>query len=209
MANTHGSKSPRRSLRLVGYDYAQAGAYFVTLCTHNRECLFGEIEHGIMKLSDTGRVVADEWLKSGTVRREIVLDEWVVMPNHFHAIIVITEHPDVKLQPIRLAGTGDREVIREGRGDRLVALAGAPIPPVTATGPQPHSVGAMIAGFKSAVTKRVNTLRQTPGATLWQRNYWEHIIRNAEECSRIQTYIQNNPCQWQQDSLNPGKQAKQ
>jgi hypothetical protein len=74
----------RRSLRLRGYDYSQAGAYFVTVCVENRTCLFGGIVDGEMRLNDAGRIVADEWMKSGAIRNEIELDEWVVMPNHFH-----------------------------------------------------------------------------------------------------------------------------
>ena len=161
----------RRSIRLQGYDYSQAGAYFVTLCTQNRECLFGEIVNGEMRLNEAGRVVADEWINTAEIRDEIELDEWVVMPNHFHGILVITV----------------------GRGDRRVAP----------TGPQPRSIGAVMAGFKSAATKRINELRQTPGMKLWQRNYWEHIVRNEPELNRIREYIHNNPAQWVLDKLHP------
>jgi len=76
----------RRSIRLPGYDYAQPGAYFITACTHNRECLFGDIVDRAMRLNDVGRIVAEEWIKTGTIRPEITLDEWVVMPNHFHGV---------------------------------------------------------------------------------------------------------------------------
>jgi len=79
----------RRSIRLKGYDYSQAGAYFVTLCTHGRACVFGEIVDGQMRLNDAGRIVADEWMKTADIRREIQLDQWVVMPNHFHGIVWI------------------------------------------------------------------------------------------------------------------------
>lgn len=172
-------RSPlRRSIRLQGYDYSQAGAYFVTICTHNRECLFGDIVHGEMRLNDAGRVVADEWLKTAEIRTEIELDAWVVMPNHFHGILVIADC----------------------RGDRRVART---IRPVAPTGPQPRSVGAVMAGFKSAVTKRINQLRQSPGAKLWQRNYWEHIVRNEPELNRIREYIRNNPARWELDKLCP------
>ena len=178
----------RRSIRLQGYDYSQAGAYFVTLCTQNRECLFGEIVNGEMRLNEAGRVVADEWINTAEIRDEIELDEWVVMPNHFHGILVIT------------VGRGDRRVapmngttISGEQGDR----------PVAPTGPQPRSIGAVMAGFKSAATKRINELRQTPGMKLWQRNYWEHIVRNEPELNRIREYIHNNPAQWVLDKLYP------
>ena len=167
----------RRSIRLRGYDYSQAGAYFVTICTQGRECFFGDIVEGEMRLNDAGRVVADEWIKSAEIRREIELDDWGVMPNHFHGILVI-------------AG---RDTVFGGRGDR----------PVAPTGPQPRSIGAVMAGFKSAVTKRINERRKTPGEKLWQRNYWEHVIRNESELNRIREYIHNNPSQWEMDKLNP------
>ncbi|PIP72247.1 MAG: transposase, partial [Nitrospinae bacterium CG22_combo_CG10-13_8_21_14_all_47_10] len=139
----------RRSIRLKGYDYSQAGAYFVTICAQNRECLFGEIADGQMVLNDAGEIIAEEWMKSGEIRDEIELDEWVVMPNHLHAIVMIR------------------------RGDRPVAP--------TSPGPHPKSIGALLAGFKSAATKRINKTRKTPGAKIWQRNYHEHIIRNENE----------------------------
>ena len=188
----------RRSIRLQGYDYSQAGAYFVTLCTHNRECLLGEIINGEMRLNDSGRIVANEWLKTAEIRNEIELDEWVVMPNHFHGILVINNccaAPDCRGdRPVALIN-GD--TVSGKKGDR----------PVAPTGPQPRSVGAVMAGFKSAVTKRINELRQTPGAKLWQRNYWEHIVRNEPELSRIREYIHNNPAQWELDKLHPGNHA--
>jgi REP element-mobilizing transposase RayT len=166
---------------LQGYDYSQAGVYFVTICTQNRQCLFGDILDGEMRLNDAGWVVADEWIKTPVIRDEIELDKWVVMPNHFHGILLIT-------------GSIDRHCT----GDRRVAP----------TGPQPRSVGAVMAGYKSAVTKCINELHQTPGAKLWQRNYWEHIVRNEPELNRLREYIQNNPKQWEMDSLYPAATMK-
>ena len=165
----------RRSIRLEGYDYAQAGAYFVTICAHARECLFGQIAADAMALNEFGEIVRDEWLRSSEIRSEIRPDEYIIMPNHFHGIIFI-----VPADPIR-------------RGDR----------PVAPIGPKPKSLGAFMAGFKSAVTKRINEMRRTPGATVWQRNYYEHIIRNEADYNRIAEYINHNPQRWAQDSLNP------
>ncbi|GLI32783.1 transposase [Desulforhabdus amnigena] len=173
----------RRSIRLRGYDYSQAGAYFVTICTQNRECLFGEIVDGEMRLNTAGKIVADEWVKTEEIRNEIEMDEWVVMPNHLHGILVITG------SGITPHGEGDRRC----RGDQ----------PVAPTGPRPRSIGAVMAGFKSAVTKRINELRRTPGQKLWQRNYWEHIVRTETELNRIREYIWNNPAQWELDRLHP------
>jgi len=173
----------RRSIRLKGYDYSQAGAYFVTICTQGRVCLFGEIADGKMVLNDAGRIVADEWIKTALIRDEIELDEWVVMPNHFFFFFLI-----------------------RSRGDRPVAPTPTPLP-----GPRPKSIGSLMSGFKSAVTKRINKLRQTPGAKLWQRNYWEHIIRNDGELNRIRQYIMDNPAKWEMDRnyTGPGNRARE
>lgn len=175
-------KHHRRSIRLPGYDYAQAGAYFVTIYVQNRECLFGEVIDGAMQLNDAGRVVAEEWVKTAEIRTEIELDEFVVMPNHFHAIVWIVGDP----------------VMGDHAGDRPVAPTGI----VGGNGHKPRSVAAVMAGFKSAVTKRINASRGTAGASVWQRNYYEHIIRDEKSLNRIREYIANNPRQWTLDREN-------
>lgn len=164
----------RRSIRLKGYDYSRAGSYFVTICTQNRECLFGEIKDGAMSLNNAGQIVAEEWMKSADIRNGIELDEFVVMPNHLHGIIVICK------------GTARRAPTAE--------QFGAPVA---------GSLPTIIRSFKSAIAKRVNKMRQTPGAKLWQRNYYEHIIRNENELHGIRQYIVNNPSKWGYDRENP------
>jgi DNA-binding Lrp family transcriptional regulator/REP element-mobilizing transposase RayT len=167
------NRTSRKSLRLSHYDYSQNGAYFITLCTHRRECLFGEIQDGVMVPNDYGRIVIEEWYKSEAIRNEIELDEFVLMPNHIHGILLI-----------------DR------RGDRLVAQG-------RTTGPIQKSLSSFIAGFKSSVTKEINALRDSPGTPVWQRNYYEHIIRNEDDLSQTREYIVNNPMQWALDKENP------
>jgi putative transposase len=83
------SKHHRQSIRLKGYDYSADGLYFVTICTYQRNCLFGEIANGIMHRDEYGQIVAEEWLKSAEIRQEIELGEWVIMPNHIHGIVII------------------------------------------------------------------------------------------------------------------------
>lgn len=134
-----------------------------------------------MQLNEIGNIVANEWLKSAEIRNEIILDEWIVMPNHFHGIVTIAENNPRK---------GDRPV--------------APTTSVQPTGPKPKSIGALMAGFKCAVTKNKNLIQGTPGKKLWQRNYWEHIIRNSKELNQIRKYIKENPINWEQDRLNGG-----
>jgi putative transposase len=167
----------RRSIRLKNFNYAQIGAYFVTLCTYNQECSFGNVIDGKMVLNDAGRIAVDEWKKSAIIRNEIELDEFIVMPNHIHGIVII---------------------VKSCRGDRPVA----PTKPIATmnkykpNGPPPKSIGSLIAGFKSAVTKGINENRGTPGMPVWQRNYYEHIIRNKNELHRIRQYIRQNPERW-------------
>ena len=159
---------------MSGYDYAEEGAYFVTVVTHQRECLFGGIADGEMRVDGYGEVVRDEWLRSVQIRREIELDAFVVMPNHLHGIVVI------------------RDVGAHGR---------APLP--LAPHRSPRSLGSFVAGFKSAVTKRINTMRRTPGLPVWQRNYWERVIRDERELDRVRQYIAENPLRWDEDPENP------
>jgi len=173
----------RRSIRLRNYDYSQAGAYFVTICTQHRECLFGEITDGIMRLNAAGNIVVDQWMKTGDIRKEIELDVCTVMPNHFHGIAVLT---DSKRTALHGKGTARRAPTAERFGK-----------------PVSGSIPTIVRAFKSAVTKHINILRGIPGMKLWQRNYWEHIIRNETELHRIREYISNNPARWQEDALHP------
>jgi putative transposase len=174
----------RRSIRLPGYDYSQPGAYFITLCTRDRECLFGEIVDGEMVLNEFGYIVADEWHNTSLIRAEIELGDFFIMPNHIHAILWIN--------------TSNRPSDDSCRGDRPVAPTSDSS---SLRGPAPRSVGAWVGGFKSAVTKSINALRNTPGSPVWQRNYWEHIIRDEKSYDQIMDYIQSNPTGWQTDTL--------
>jgi REP element-mobilizing transposase RayT len=183
----------RHSIRLKDYDYSQAGAYFVTICASQRECLFGGIVNGDMVLNDVGRIVVDEWVKTGIVRKNAILDEFVLMPNHFHGIIFLSEN--VGAMPLaRPGGTGNHDGYRiETRVTRRVAP----------TGPVSGSIGAVMAQFKSIVTKRINVLRNNLGCPVWQRNYYERVIRNEDELFRAREYIVNNPMKWELDKENP------
>jgi REP-associated tyrosine transposase len=160
----------------MGYDYSWQGVYFLTLCTSGRECLFGEIRTGEMHLHPLGEIVTAEWVKSADLRREIILDVFVVMPNHIHGIIAI----------VSVGADGVR-----------------PAAPAVSPGPRPRSVSTFVSGFKSATTRQANALRDAEGASVWQRNYYERIVRNERECEAIRNYIQNNPANWQQDTDNP------
>ena len=166
----------RHSLRLADYDYSQAGAYFVTLSVHDRACLFGEVVDGVTRLKKHGHVITSEWLRTPVLRPQVALDEFVVMPNHFHAIIAIED---------------SRRGVLPYAHPRFQSPS--------------QTVGAVIRGFKSATTKQINESRGTAGAAVWQRNYYEHVIRNDDELTRIREYIANNPFQWSLDRENPQK----
>jgi REP element-mobilizing transposase RayT len=163
----------RKSTRLTHYDYSQNGAYFITLCAHNRECLFGEIQNGVMIPNNYGKIVIEEWYKSETIRDEIELDEFVLMPNHIHGILSIGR-----------------------RGDQSIAQNHIP-------GPKPKSLSSFIAGFKSSVTKQINSIRNKPGIPVWQRNYYEHVVRSEDDLLQTREYIVNNPMKWELDKENP------
>ncbi len=168
-------KYNRHSIRLKGYDYSKAGAYFITICTQNRKCIFGDIVDGEMQLNDMGSVVMDEWIKTAGTQQGIKLDEWVVMPDHFHGIIIFTE----SVGAIHESPQHESPLQMTQRQRRNMGLS--------------KSIGR----FKMLSSKKINIIRQTPGVKLWQRDYWEHIIRNNNELINIRKYIKNNPGNWQ------------
>ena len=187
MNNNNGRN--RKSIRLKNYDYSQAGFYFITICTQNRLHLFGEIVDDEMVLNDAGKMVWDEWYKSEKIRDEIKIHEFIVMPNHIHGIVEIVG-----------AGVG-----ANGRSPvQIPVQSKSPMQSPAHPSMQSKSIGAMIAGFKSSFTTKMNRIDGTPKRKLWQRNYWEHIIRNENEYHRIAQYILDNPQKWVMDKLNNG-----
>jgi REP-associated tyrosine transposase len=177
------SRRDRHSLRLAAYDYAEIGAYYVTMVTHQRACLFGRILNEEVILNAAGEVAQLTWNELPAHFPGIALDVFIVMPNHIHGIIHITEK----------------------RPQSVGAQHAAPLP--TAGSPQPHvqcgSLGAIVRSFKSAVTKRYNERHPGLRIALWQRNYYEHVIRNEPSLIRIRDYIATNPARWSIDPENP------
>jgi putative transposase len=179
----------RRSIRLRHFDYTSAGAYAVTICTLGRASLFGEIKDGEMRLNSAGEIAKREWSRSAEMRREITLDEFVIMPNHMHGIIWI-EHID------------DR---RDGKALPRAAHEGGRPPDAPTSRPASHSLGALINGYKAAVTRQLAKAGLVSGASPWQRNYYEHVIRNDHDLDRIRHYIRDNPACWALDHENPDR----
>lgn len=163
--------SGRRSTRLANYDYTRAGAYFVTICTWRRECLFGKVVDGTMRLSVSGQVVEEEWLRTGSLRSGVDLDSFVVMPNHLHAVLHLN---------------GQTSSRRDFTSPRVYASRA------------PGSLGSVIAGFKQAVTLRLKRSEGVISQRLWQRNYYERVIRNEADLYEVRRYIRMNPQRWRE-----------
>jgi REP element-mobilizing transposase RayT len=180
----------RRTIRLRDYDYSSTGIYFVTICTHGRACLFGEVIDGRVRLSEIGEIVREEWEKTAVVRSNLLLDEFVVMPNHFHAIIIIDN-----------VGATHRVALDDPATENRATHRVAPTSPGLIT----RSLGAIVGQFKSAVTKQINLLRNTPGVPVWQRNYYERVIRDDRELAAIREYIAANPAWWSDDENHPAR----
>ena len=161
----------RRSVRLKGYDYTHPGAYYVTTVTRDREPWFGDVADGEMRLNRTGQLIMDAWEWIPTRYSYVKLDTYILMPNHLHGIIVITE---------------------ENAGRAKTSFSSK------------KPLGRLIGAFKTVSTKRVNLLQNTPGQTLWQRGFYDRVIRNHRELERVREYIVHNPSRWELDPEKPG-----
>src|SRR3990170_8620003 len=185
-------KHYRRSIRLKGYDYTQSGAYFITICTHGRMSLFGDIIAGELRLNRLGQIAQQEWSRLPGRFPLLQPGAFVVMPNHVHGILIITgrgtadTEMDLFLEDSRRAPTSATTHERFGR-------------------PVRGSIPTMIRSYKSSATWLINRLRERPDHPVWQRNYYEHVVRNCDDWERIQTYISNNPRLWDEDAINPNR----
>ncbi len=163
----------RRSVRLPNHDYSSAGAYFVTICTRNRECLFGSVVNGVMVLNDAGRTAESYWRETPEHYPDVMADVYVVMPNHVHGILVIKNGVGANnYSPLRNRPCGTS-----------------------------RTVGAIVRGYKIGVTKWMR--ENTDMHDVWQRNYYERVIRDEGELNRVRQYIADNPLKWDIDSENP------
>ena len=166
----------RHSIRLRGYDYSLPGAYFVTICTYQRKCVLADIYGGQLRLTETGRIAQKCWAEIPAHSHQVYIDVYVIMPNHIHGILGITDRPRKRQLP------------------GIPALA-------------PGSLAAVVRAFKSATTRRRNLL-ETVSEPLWQRNYYEHVVRNQKSLETIRAYICANPLKWPSDPDNPAIQGR-
>ena len=171
----------RQPTRLSRFDYAQQGAYFVTLCTRSRACLFGDVVNEEMRLNDIGKLAHRLWEEIPTHFPQVETDVWVIMPNHVHGVIIIA-------------------------APHVGATHASPLPQ-RPSGPRKRSLGAVVGAYKSAVSKHAHRSGHLSGLPIWQRNYYDHVIRDDAGLDRIRQYIADNPARWAEDLENPARQS--
>src|SRR5512138_1064711 len=179
----------RHSIRLPNYDYSQPGAYFVTIVTWHRECLFGEVVDGEMRLNKFGLVTKEQWEKLPKRFPNIELGAFVIMPNHMHGIIVITDGRGTAENPSNLGSEATRRAPTREQFQK----------------PVKGSIPTIVRSYKSAVSYRINLMRGIQDVPVWQRNYYEHIIRNDRDLQNKTDYIEANPMLCAEDHENPKK----
>ncbi|CAK8721681.1 MAG: REP element-mobilizing transposase RayT [Candidatus Electronema aureum] len=185
----------RRSIRLQGYDYSQDGAYFITICVQGRECLFGDIAEGGMRMNEAGKMILQIWNELPQRFSNAEIDILAVMPNHLHGIIFLHRRGEPCVRPASHCISSLPSNTKGDHKDRPY-------------GTLPDSIGRLVQAFKSITTNQYihgvkkQGWRPFPGR-LWQRNYWEHIICDETELEKTREYVQNNPAQWALDELNP------
>ncbi len=165
------------SARLSGYDYSQPGAYFVTICTKNRECIFGKIIDGKMILNDIGKIVEQCWYDLPNHYLNLILDEFIIMPNHFHCIMIINNH---NINNGNIVETGLRPVSTNKTNKK-------------------HGLSEFVRALKSFSSRKINEYRNSKYPLIWQSRFYDHIIRNEYALNKIRQYIINNPLNWKSD----------
>lgn len=230
----------RKSIRLKGYDYSQSGLYFITICCYNKECMFGEISNGTMTLNSAGQVAQHCWLEIPSHFPIVVLHEHIIMPNHIHGIIEITDtvgaknispssksiddlgnvslqnldEINMKINDLNLISNDFNEDTKRVKNEfnkniertkndlkenNNRAKNISPLQETTNFRSPSKTIGSIIRGFKIGVTKWMR--QNTEIYDVWQRNYYEHIIRNDASYELISDYILNNPSKWQEDTF--------
>lgn len=194
----------RRSIRLKGYDYSKEGLYFVTICVQDRECLFGEIKNGAMILNEYGKIVEYTWNDLPNHNPNIQLGAFCTMPNHVHGIIEIinpissdsnssdSNSAQIKRADLESAPTDATDAMDIDINDHSPVRAGS----------KPALLSEIIRQFKTFSARRINEIRGLQGISVWQRNYYEHIIRHQNAYENITNYIETNPARWNNDKFH-------
>jgi len=182
----------RNSIRLKGYDYSQVGGYYLTIVTYGRKILFGDVVGGEIRVNAMGKIAQECWSEIPVHFPNVGVDVFTVMPNHVHGILFIYENNPVETNSFPSVGARTR------RG----TIYRAPTPKIEQFGkPMAGSLPTVIRTFKASVTRRAG--RELNLSTIWQRNYYEHILRDQADYERIASYILDNPLAWDQDEENP------
>ena len=168
----------RRSIRLLGYDYSTPGAYFITACTQNRLLLFGQVVNNKMAANRLGAVVEDCWAKLPDHYDNFALDAFILMPNHVHGVIIIEDETTG-------VGAGFKPALPAAAASRR------------------HGVPEIVRAFKTFSARRINEIRASASTPIWQRGFYDHVIRGKGELDRVRTYIMDNPRKWSEDADNP------
>ena len=181
----------RKSIRLPNYDYSQTGAYFVTIGTWNHTCLFGDVVDDEVRLNAMGRIVDQAWQEIPAHYPGVTVEDFVVMPNHMHGVILIEEiDTGAADEKNRTADVGARHAL-----DQITGVGAAYMPPV-----RKATLGVIVATFKAAVTREIHKIREYSSLRVWHRNYYERVIRDEREYEQIVDYIHANPMNWAGDS---------
>ena len=198
------------SIRLKGYDYSSEGAYFITICVKDRECLFGEIINEKMNLSEIGKIAHNNLLGISQNVENIEIDEFVIMPNHVHVIIVINKNDVETDNVVGVINVGVGVIhelhlhelhLHELHLHELPLQLNKNIPDHIKR--RKMLIPKVVGRYKMNVSKQINQIRNMPGVPLWQRNYYEHIIRSEKSLNAIRKYIIENPLKWELDKENP------
>lgn len=191
----------RSSIRLKGYDYSGEGLYFVTICTQERERVLGEIKDGRMVLSGFGEIAKRCWEEIPGHFENVGLDEYIIMPNHVHGVILLQEVPrrDEVTSSLQVASPlqvpSFHTWVSETESQRLIIN-------------RSPTLGQIVAFYKYRSTKLINVTRNVPGTRFWQRNYYEHIIRDDNDLDRIRKYINDNVAKWSEEKDNPENDSR-
>ena len=175
---------------MQGYDYATPGSYFVTICTRNRACVLGDVSNGETRLSKAGQVAKSVWEGLPLHYPHVQLDTWVIMPNHVHGILVLLPEEHVNIYGGLVVGAGFKPAPTNANADNGSSV-------------RRHGLPEIVRAFKTFSARRINDLVGEPGVPFWQRNYYEHVIRDEASLNRIRQYILENPARWDDDPENP------
>jgi len=194
MCSLYRNKYRNETARYTGHDYSSPGKYFITICTHQMEPWFGNVLAGKMILSETGQIANKMWFEIPNHFSFVTLDEFVVMPNHIHGIIVIKPTPVGTLHATSLRQQQQQRQQQPLQQQPQIVKNDF----MASISPKPGSLASVMRSYKSAVSKNAHL---TKSGFVWQHRFYDHIIRSERELNRIRKYIINNPSKWGNHSL--------